>query len=199
MSSEKLGGNYRAIESEKPAWKVERERDLARKRRIGEAAIGAAAAVLIGVALSHSAKTSEIMNNEERAKNVKKIEVEGVIFHDGVNVRKEPLVDTIEPNQLGNIGKNGKSVVVDYESEAYYYNNENDANGGWYGFEAAQLSDKLLECGYIAKADAEDFKNDEKYGDGTVWLNENYVTVIEATDASWADDMDVSGDVKGID
>ena len=65
MSSEKLRNNYREDEAEKPAWKVERERDLARKKKIGEMAVGAAAIVLIGVALSHSAKTSEIMNDEE--------------------------------------------------------------------------------------------------------------------------------------
>ena len=199
MSSEKLGGNYRATESEKPAWKVERERDLARKRRIGEAAIGAAAAVLIGVALSHSAKTSEIMNDEERAKNVKKIKVESVVFHDGVNARKEPYISQVEPNQLTSIGEDGEGIVIDYDGLAYYYDNENDANGGWYGFEAAQLSDELLEDGYIAQTEADHLKSDEKTGDGTVWLNENYVTVIEATDASWADDTDASGDAEGID
>ncbi len=199
MSSEKLGGDYRVTKSEKPVWKVEREQELARKRRIGEAAIGAVAAVLIGVALSHSAKTSEIMNDEERAKNVKKIEVESVVFHDGVNARKEPYISQVEPNQLASIGEDGESVVVDYEGLAYYYDNENDANGGWYGFEAAQLSDELLKSGYIVPTEAARLKSDEKFGDGTVWLNENYVTVIEAADVSWADNTDASSDVEGID
>lgn len=183
MSSEKLSTNYGGNDGEKPAWKIERERDLKRKRRVGEAAIGAAAAVIIGIALSHSAKTSEIMNNEERAKNVKKIEVEGIAFHDGVNARKEPYVGDIEPNQLASIGEEGEVVVVDYEGEGYYYDNENDENGGWYGFEAAQLSEKLLEGSYISQVDAEHLKSDVKYGDDTVWFNENYVTVTEAEEA----------------
>lgn len=183
MSSEKLKSNYRETDAEKPAWKVERERDLAKKRKIGEAVLGVVAAAMIGAALSHSAKTSEIMENEERAKNVKKIEVEGIVFHDEMNVRKEPVVDNMDPNQLASIGEEGGVIIVDYDGDGYYYENENDANGGWYGFEAAQLSDELLEDGYISSADAKNMKSDEKHGDGTVWLNEKYVSVIEAGDA----------------
>ena len=185
MSSEKLGGNYRATESEKPAWKVERENDLMRKRRIGEVAMGAAAAVLVGIVLSHSAKTSEIMNDEERAKNVKKIEVEGVVFHDGVNARKEPFVDNENPNQLANIDEGGENVVVDYDGEAYYYSNDNDPNGGWYGFEAADLSDELLENNYISQMEANSLISDEKFGDGTVWFNEKYVDIIEPSETNY--------------
>lgn len=185
MNSERINSGYTREESEKPDWKIERERDLARKRKIGETAIGiVAAAAIIGMALTHSAKTKEIMDDAERAKNVKKIEVEGVIFHDGVNARKEPLVDNTEPNQLASIGKEGGKVAVDYEGEAYYYDSENDANGGWYGFEAAQLSDELLEESYISQVDASHLKSDEEYGDGTVWFNEQYVTVLEADDAN---------------
>ena len=121
MSGERLSNNY-----EKPAWKVEREQDLARKRKIGEVAIGVAAAAIVGLALMHSAKTSEIMNDEERAKNVKKIEVDGIAFYDGVNARKEPAIDNTEPNQLASIGEDGQVVLVDYDGDAYYYDNEND-------------------------------------------------------------------------
>ena len=153
-----------------------------RKKKIGEMAVGAAAIVPIGVALSHSAKTSEIMNDEERAKNVKKIEVEGVVFHDGVNTRKEPYIDKTEPNQLASIGEEGESVMVDYEGEAYYYKNENDANGGWYGFEADQLSAALEEGDYIVQSEANSLKNDK---DGIAWLNENYVSVIEPEEANY--------------
>ena len=167
MSGERLSNKY-----EKPAWKVERERDLARKKKIGESVIGAAAAVIIGFVLMHSAKTSEIMNNEERAKNVKKIEVDGVTFYDGVNARKEPMVGNLEPNQLANIGEEGQKVVVDYKGDAYYYNNEDDPNGGWYGFDAYLLSDELLKGGYITSIEANNLKNDEKYGDGIVWFSE---------------------------
>lgn len=179
MNSEKLGGNYTGEEAEKPDWKAEREKDLARKKKIGGGVMGAVAAVLIGVALTHGVKTSEIMNEEEKAKNVKKIEVEGIVFHDGVNARKEPFIDRTEPNQLASIGEEGESVVVDYSGDAYYYNNENDANGGWYGFEAMQLSNELLEGNYISQADAENIKSDDEHDDGTVWFNDRYVTVIE--------------------
>lgn len=184
MSGESINNGNRS-EAEKPAWKVERERDLARKRRIGEAAIGLAAAVLVGVALSHSAKTSEIMNNEERAKNVKKIEVEAIAFHDGVNARKEPHVGDLEPNQLASIGEEGESVVIDYEGDGYYYKNEEDVNGGWYGFDGAQLSEELVEANYdLSQVEAEQLKGDEKYGDGVVWFNENYVTVYQPSETS---------------
>lgn len=184
MSSEKLRGGYNRNDGERSGWKAEREQDLARKRRIGELAVGLAAMTMIGVVLSHSAKTSEIMNNEERAKNVKKIEVEEIVFHDGVNVRTEPFVDNVDPNQLASIGNGEGDVVVDYNGEGYYYNNEDDANGGWYGFDAMQLSDELLQGSYISTIEAEHLKGDDKYGDGTVWLNEKYVTVIEPDEMS---------------
>ncbi|MBR3115708.1 hypothetical protein IKF30_00545 [Candidatus Saccharibacteria bacterium] len=183
MSSERLGGNYGRTRNEKSDWKAEREREVAKKRKIGEIAIGAVAAAIVGVVLAHGMKTSEIMDDEERAKNVKKIEVEGIAFHDGVNARKEPFVDNADPNQLTSIGKEGESVVVDYEGDGYYYFNENDANGGWYGFEAALLSDELLEDNYISQPAANQLKSDEKYGDGTVWFNEKYVTVMVADGA----------------
>lgn len=176
MGSEKLGGNYENRRGERD-WKKERERDLTRKRRIGEVAVGMVAMTLIAAALAHSTKTSEIMNDEERAKNVKKIEAEGIVFHDGVNVRKEPFVNNTDPNQLADIDGKGESVVVDYDGEAYYYNNENDANGGWYGVEAEQLANVLFENSYISKMEANNLNSDEKYGDGIVWLNENYAEV----------------------
>lgn len=182
MSSEKLGNNNKGGETEKPAWKIERERDLARKKKIGEIAVGAAAAVLIGMVLSHSMKTSEIMKDKERAKNVKKIEVEGIVFHDGVNARREPYIDKTEPNQLASIGGEGESVTVDYDGEAYYYQNENDANGGWYGFEADQLSAELLEDGYIGQAEAHHLESDD---DNITWLNENYVNIIKPDESNY--------------
>lgn len=185
MRSEKLGDNYRRTEVEKPAWKAERERDLARKRRIGEVAVGMATmAVIIGV-LAHGVKTSEIMSDEERVKNVKKIEAEGIVFHDGVNARKEPFVDNEDPNQLANIDGGGESVVVDYDGEAYYYSNDNDPNGGWYGFGAADLSDELLENNYISQMEANSLISDEKFGDGTVWFNEKYVDIIEPSETDY--------------
>ncbi len=175
MNSEKLGGGN--TEAEKPDWKVEREQDLARKRKIGEVALGVAAAAFM---LAHGMSGEEIMKGEESEKYVEKIKVEQVMFHDGVNARKEPVVDNTEPNVLASVGEDGDTIVVDYDGDAYYYNNENDVNGGWYGFEAAQLSDELLEGGYISLVEAKDIKSDERFGDGTVWFNENYVTVIEA-------------------
>lgn len=179
MTSERLNNNR--TEDEKPAWMVERERDLAKKRRIGETVLGLAAAIaIIGGALSHSAKTSEIMTDEERAKNVKKIEAEAVVFHDGVNVRKEPFVDNANPNQLADIDGEGHNVIVDYDGEVYYYNNENDANGDWYGFEAEELSDVLSEKEYISGREDDRLKADK---DGTVWLNGNYVSIIEPGEA----------------
>lgn len=175
MNSEKLGGGN--TEAEKPDWKVEREQDLARKRKIGEVALGVAAAAFI---FAHGMSDKEIMDGEESEKYVEKMKVEQVMFHDGVNARKEPVVNNTEPNVLASVGEDGDTIVVDYDGDAYYYNNENDVNGGWYGFEAAQLSDELLEGGHISLVEAKDIKSDERFGDGTVWFNENYVTVVEA-------------------
>ena len=183
MNSEKLGGNN--TNNEKPAWKVEREQEIARKMKIGGMALGVVAAgAIVAGALSHSAKTSEIMSNEEQVKNVKKIEVEGVAFHDGVNARKEPYIDDAESNQLASIGEDGKTVVIDYNGDAYYYDNEDDNKSGWYGFVAAQLSDELSEKGYITTVDANSMKSDEKYGDGVIWCSEDYVSVVEAVETS---------------
>lgn len=177
MSSEKLSGNHK----ERRDWKVEREQELASlKKKIGKIAIESAAVVaVVATVLAHGVKTKEIMNDEERAKNVKRIEAEGAIFHDGVNARKEPFVDNTGMNKLGEIGEEGESVVVDYNGEVCCFVNENDPNGGWYGFDAGQLSDELLAENRISQTEANNLKSDEKYGDGIVWFNEKYVTIIE--------------------
>ena len=78
------------------------------------------------------------------------------------------------------VREDGTLVLVDYDGDAYYYDNENDDKGGWYGFEAAQLSDELLEGSYITSVEANNLKSDEKYGDGIIWCNEGYVNVIKA-------------------
>ena len=182
MRGERINRNYKNVEE--PDWKVERKQDLKRKRRFGEVAMGLVAMALVSIALTHSAKTSEIMSDEEKAKNVKKIEAEAVVFRDGVNARREPYVNNTEPNQLASIGEEGLEVVVDYNDEAYYYLNENDPNGGWYGFKTTQLSGELLEDGYISQVEARELKSDEKYGDGVIWCNEKYVDVIEASETS---------------
>ena len=184
MNNEKIGGDYKNNKKEKPEWQVEREREL--NRKIGGVAMGGAmAAVLVAMVLAHSAKTSEIMNNEERAKNVKRIEeVKGIAFYDGANARKEPFVGTIESNQLASVGEEGKVVVVPYDGDAYYYNNESDPNGDWYGFDASQLSEALLENGCISVIDANSLDSDEEYGDGAVWLNGSNVSVIKADETS---------------
>ena len=186
MSSEKLDSNYYQAPAEKPAWKVEREKDLARKRKIGEKVIGAAAIAIMAIVLSHCAKTSEIARNEELVKNAKKIEADGAIFHNEVNARTMPTTgNNGEPTQLTSVGEKGESVEVDYDGDVLYHKNENDPNGGWYGFNAVQLSDELLEESYISQADANDLKSDEKYGDGVVWFNEKYVTIIEPDETSY--------------
>ncbi|MBR2726140.1 hypothetical protein IKE87_02640 [Candidatus Saccharibacteria bacterium] len=184
MNSEKLGGNRVGMkteeqrEREREAKQRERERDLARKMKMGGAALALTASIIVGAALSNSKKASEIMNNEERAKNVKKIEhVSGIVFHDTANVRQEPYVDNLEPNQSATVEIEDGSVTVDYDGDAYYYKNENDPNGGWYGFEADELAKELLENDYITKFEANDIRNDDITGDGYVWLNENNVSV----------------------
>ncbi|MBR2709846.1 hypothetical protein IKE72_02075 [Candidatus Saccharibacteria bacterium] len=168
---------------EKPDWKIERENDLSRKMKMGGAVLAVTASVILGAAMSNRAKTNEIMSSEERAKNVKRIEAEAVVFHDAVNARQEPYVDNTEPNQLATVENEEGSVTVDYNGDAYYYHNEEDPNGGWYGFEAAQLSNELLEDSYITKSEAEDIRSDETTGDGVVWFNEKYVSVVPAEDA----------------
>ena len=180
MNSEKLGGGY--MDDEKPDRKIEREEDLARKMRMGGAVLALTASLIVGAALSNSKKASEIMNDEERAKNVKKIEhVSEIIFHDTVNARQEPYVDNLEPNQLATVEVEDGSVTLDdYDGVVYYYHNENDANGGWYGFEAAELSKELLEDDYISVVDAEHMRSDEVTGDGEIWFNEKYVSAVKA-------------------
>ena len=103
MNSERVGGNNRRG-AEKPDWLKERERDLARKKKIGEFAVGLAAMAIVGMVLSHSARTSEIMENEERAKNVKKIEAE--IEHRKLVVRKEAIEAVKEARAHGDLSEN---------------------------------------------------------------------------------------------
>ena len=80
MRGERINRNYKNVEE--PDWKIERKQDLKRKRRFGEVAMGLVAMALVSMNLAHGVKTSEIMSNEERAKNVKKIEAEAVVFRD---------------------------------------------------------------------------------------------------------------------
>lgn len=184
MSSEKLDGMSAGMKSveqrerERAEKQRKRERELARNIKMGGAALALTASIIVGAALSNSKKASEIMNNEERAKNAKKIEhVCGVVFHDTANVRQEPYVDNLEPNQSATVEIEDGSVTVDYDGDAYYYKNENDPNGGWYGFEADELAKELLENDYITKFEANDIRNDVITGDGYVWLNDNNVSV----------------------
>ena len=60
--------------------------------------------------------------------------------------------------------------------------NENDANGGWYGFVADQLSDELLKGGYITQIEADRLESDK---DSIAWLNENYVGIVETDETNY--------------
>lgn len=178
MNRERLSSNN--TEAEKPAWKVEREKDLARKKNTAKKVLLAFGAAVIATAISHSAKTSEIMNDRERAKNVTKIEAEGIVFYDEVNAREEPFVDNMEPNQLADVDTKGECIEIDYNGIAYYYENENDPNGGWYGFDVTQLSNELLKKNYISKSEAKNLKKDKEKGDGIAWFVKKLVGVKRA-------------------
>ena len=177
MSSKELrnGGEYK---TEKPAWKIEREAYLAKVRAIGQGVMSAVAAVIVGAVLVHSANTKEIMDDGKRVGDVKTIDgVEGIIFRDGVNGRKEPFVDNANPNALASVGEEGQYVRVDYDGKGYYYNSGDDGNGGWYGIDAKQVSKRLAESGCISEKEANHIAGDK---DGVIWLNEGYVEIINA-------------------
>ena len=131
-------------------------------------------------AVAGGCSTHEIMDTEYE-KEVERFDVNSVTLTDGPNIRKNPTIPSEEENIIIDFGEQGQKAEVPYRGPGYYYCNEYDPNGGWYGFPADKLADELFKDAFIDGKEAKELVNKDK--DGVVWINEKYVEVKKAESA----------------
>ena len=100
--------------------------------------------------------------------------VNSVTLVDGPNIRSNPWIPDREDgsNIAMDFGEKGQEARVPYQGEAYYYCNEYDPNGGWYGFPAEAFAECLYENAFISGDEAEQLAKKN-----IVWINEEYMVV----------------------
>lgn len=142
-------------------------------------AVSAIASVaLIGAVVASGVfSTNEIMNSKKIVGEMNKVEgVVSVVAKDGPNLRKEPFVSgRDEPETfIIDLGEEGQTAMFFWQGkDVYRYENKNDPNGYWIGFNAEDLADTLFKNNYITSKEAERINNKDK--DGMVWFNGNYI------------------------
>ncbi len=157
------------------AVKKSEKADLVMTKKAKTLAMAAFAAIAItGAVLATNCSTSEVMENERTQDRIETIEnVESVTLHGGPNVRTDPRVTSKNdaPNVIVDTGGDESIINIAYDGAVYRYDS-NGVNGDWYGFNAEEFAEDLIEGAYIKDADG--FETDQ---DGVVWVNEKYVTV----------------------
>ena len=162
MSNERLGGNYREDEEGKPAWKVEREKQLNRYKKMGLAAI-AAATLAVG---SYGANSMNKSTEKWFVEQSEEVDVDEVHIKDGANIRIMPIAND-ESIVVEKIHGEDGGVTLDCSDETvYYYENESDPDGGWYGIP----EDVLLENEVITSP----------IGYEVAWVNESNVNGVKS-------------------
>lgn len=158
-----------------------RKSEEAKATMMKKAKVLAASAImsvaLIGALVASGVfSTHEIMDTEH-AKEVETFYVESVTLTDGPYFRKEPVVssDAEGSNIIMDFGEEGQKAEIPYQGKAYYYRNEYDPNGGWYGFPAEEFANVLFENGFISKKEAEQLA--KKDNDKTFWVNDGFSDV----------------------
>lgn len=128
-------------------------------------AIGATA--LVGGLIATGPK-DDFLNSEQAKQNVIEMEnVEEISFYG--NIRSNPEIpNSWDQNTYESID-NKVSIAVPDGSTVYYYRDENDPNGGWYGVSTDLLEKESL----ISKGEA------RRDGDKTVWVNDGNARVVK--------------------
>ena len=108
----------------------------------------AAAAGAIGAAMFATSSLNKETMETEKAKDVEKVQVDGVSIHGGPNLRSEPVVsnDPDNNNLLAKLDDNGQPTELNYKGDVFIYKKRGDANGEWYGFYAEDLTASLLDA-----------------------------------------------------
>lgn len=179
---ESLGDEeFEGRRNERAKRRYERMQESERAKAAFKALIASAvlAIAVAGGAAAGACSTPEIMDTS-RAERVEAINIDSVTIMDGPFIRDNPAARGGEDGStfIMDFGEEGQTAHIPYRGEAYYYNDEQDPNGGWYGFNAEQLADEMFENAYISKSEANRIK--EKDEDNTVWINEKYVRVNES-------------------
>lgn len=146
------------------------------------------ASALLAVALASSVVAcgdSEETMNTERAKNVLRFQVESIEIHGGPNLRNEPRVaDRDSQNTLADFDDSEQRIMVPYQGEMLFYDNDFDKNGAWVGFPAEEFANLLHDESFITRGEADKIirHEEKKPGDETVWINRDYVDFKKAED-----------------
>ena len=126
-------------------------------------AIGATA--LVGGLIATGPKDDFLKSEQARQKVVEMENVEKISFHG--NIRSNPKIPNSEDQNTITSINDEVSFAVPDGSTVYYYRDENDPNGGWYG-----ISNELLENeSLISKSES------RQDGDKTVWINDGNARV----------------------
>lgn len=142
------------------------------------AAPAIATVALVGILVRSGVfSTEEIMNSEKNVGEINKVEgVVSVVAKDGPNLRNDPFTSGgDEPETfIIDLGEEGQTAMFFWQGkDVYRYENKNDPNGYWIGFNAEDLADTLFENNYITSKEAERINNKDK--DGVVWINGKYI------------------------
>ena len=128
-------------------------------------AIGATA--LVGGLIATGPKDDFLKSEQARQKVIEMENVEEISFHG--NIRSNPETTDSEDSNIYTSINDEVSIAVPDGSTVYYYRDENDPNGGWYGVSTELLKNESL----ISKGEA------RRDGDKTVWFNDGNARVVK--------------------
>lgn len=153
------------------------------KKALALAGSALATLALVGAILGGGCSTHGIMNTDH-ADKVETIHVRSFTLEDGPNIRTDPSVGYQDDNLIIDSGEEGQRMHIPYEGTVYYFNDQIDPNGGWYGFPAEEFANTLFENGYISRKEADELVKKEEEDDGVFWVNDRYGTPneVEETD-----------------
>lgn len=126
-------------------------------------AIGATA--LVGGLIATGPKDDFLKSEQARQKVIEMENVEEISFHG--NIRSNPEIPNSEDQNTITSINDEVSFAVPDGSTVYYYRDENDPNGGWYGVSTELLENESL----ISKSES------RQDGDKTVWINDGNARV----------------------
>ena len=110
---------------------------------------------------------SDFLKSEQARQKVIELEnVKEVVFHG--NIRSNPETTNSQDTNVYASTDEEISIAVQEGSTVYYYRNENDPNGSWYGVPTKLLEDESLISKSEARGDGDDY----------AWINTGNADVI---------------------
>lgn len=152
--------------------RIEKLKEKAEAREALKRFAARALAVAIGVTalvggLAATGPKDDFLKSEQARQKVIEMEnVEEISFHG--NIRSNPEIPNSEDQNTITSIDDEVSFAVPDGSTVYYYRDENDPNGGWYGVSTELLENESL----ISKSES------RQDGDKTVWFNDGNARVV---------------------